>query len=136
MINFPEVHKMNQTCRLSRMRSPYRIGQHLPLLPLLAEDKGTGKGEGVSGDSGKTGKGRGSDLMERRKVYVCARSFTRLKESKPESIKTLHHGADRKRDGVMLEEEYLNSREVKRDMIVRLKLEIEGVMLNAVSVHA
>lgn len=64
----------------------------------MAEDKGTGKGEGVSGDSGKTGKGRGADLMERRKVYVCARSFTRLKGSKLESIKTLHHGADRKRD--------------------------------------
>lgn len=109
----------------------------LETVPLLAEDKGTGKGEGVSGDSGKTGKGRDlADMMERRKLDVCARSFTRLKGSKPGSIKTLHHGADRKRDGVILEEEYLNGLEVKRDVIVSLKLEIEGVMLNAVSVCA
>lgn len=27
VINFSEVHKINQTCRLSRMRFPYRIGQ-------------------------------------------------------------------------------------------------------------
>ncbi|KAK3528677.1 hypothetical protein QTP70_007721 [Hemibagrus guttatus] len=93
-----------------------------------------------------TGKGRElADMMERRKVDILCVQETRWKGSKARSIgagfKLFYYGVDSKRNGVgvVLKEEFVrNVLEVKRvsDRVMRLKLEIEGVMLNVVSGYA
>ncbi|KAK3517427.1 hypothetical protein QTP70_010672 [Hemibagrus guttatus] len=93
-----------------------------------------------------TGKGRElADMMERRKVDILCVQETRWKGSKARSIgagfKLFYYGVDSKRNGVgvVLKEEFVrNVLEVKRvsDMVMSLKLEIEGVMLNVVSGYA
>ncbi|MCJ8749472.1 hypothetical protein PDJAM_G00176630 [Pangasius djambal] len=93
-----------------------------------------------------TGKGRElADMMERRKVDILCVQETRWKGSKARSIgpgfKLFYYGVDSKRNGVgvVLKEEFgRNVLEVKRvsDRVMRLKLEIEGVMLNVVSGYA
>ncbi|MCJ8747893.1 hypothetical protein PDJAM_G00158690 [Pangasius djambal] len=93
-----------------------------------------------------TGKGRElADMMERRKVAILCVQETRWKGSKAHSIgagfKLFYYGVDSKRNGVgvVLKEEFVrNVLEVKRvsDRVMRLKLEIEGVMLNVVSGYA
>ncbi|KAK3571765.1 hypothetical protein QTP86_018713, partial [Hemibagrus guttatus] len=92
------------------------------------------------------GKGRElADMMERRKVDILCVQETRWKGSKARSIgagfKLFYYGVDSKRNGVgvVLKEEFVrNVLEVKRvsDMVMSLKLEIEGVMLNVVSGYA
>ncbi|KAK3546694.1 hypothetical protein QTP70_031760, partial [Hemibagrus guttatus] len=83
--------------------------------------------------------------MERRKVDILCVQETRWKGSKARSIgagfKLFYYGVDSKRNGVgvVLKEEFVrNVLEVKRvsDRVMSLKLEIEGVMLNAVSGYA
>ncbi|MCJ8739628.1 hypothetical protein PDJAM_G00049220 [Pangasius djambal] len=83
--------------------------------------------------------------MERRKVDILCVQETRWKGSKARSIgagfKLLYYGVDSKRNGVgvVLKEEFgRNVLEVKRvsDRVMRLKLEIEGVMLDVVSGYA
>ncbi|KAK3574121.1 hypothetical protein QTP86_003462 [Hemibagrus guttatus] len=83
--------------------------------------------------------------MERRKVDILCVQETRWKGSKARSIgagfKLFYYGVDSKRNGVgvVLKEEFVrNVLEVKRvsDMVMSLKLEIEGVMLNVVSGYA
>ncbi|KAK3542203.1 hypothetical protein QTP86_018484 [Hemibagrus guttatus] len=83
--------------------------------------------------------------MERRKVDILCVQETRWKGSKARSIgagfKLFYYGVDSKRNGVgvVLKEEFVrNVLEVKRvsDRVMRLKLEIEGVMLNVVSGYA
>ncbi|KAK3544563.1 hypothetical protein QTP86_016937, partial [Hemibagrus guttatus] len=93
-----------------------------------------------------TRKGRElADMMERRKVDILCVQETRWKGSKARSIgagfKLFYYGVDSKRNGVgvVLKEEFVrNVLEVKRvsDRVMSLKLEIEGVMLNAVSGYA
>ncbi|KAK3505849.1 hypothetical protein QTP70_019541, partial [Hemibagrus guttatus] len=93
-----------------------------------------------------TWKGRElADMMERRKVDILCVQETRWKGSKARSIgagfKLFYYGVDSKRNGVgvVLKEEFVrNVLEVKRvsDRVMRLKLEIEGVMLNVVSGYA
>ncbi|KAK3517285.1 hypothetical protein QTP70_002580 [Hemibagrus guttatus] len=94
----------------------------------------------------RKGKGRElADMMERRKVDILCVQETRWKGSKARSIgagfKLFYYGVDSKRNGVgvVLKEEFVrNVLEVKRvsDRVMSLKLEIEGVMLNVVSVYA
>ncbi|XP_065667643.1 uncharacterized protein LOC136087941 [Hydra vulgaris] len=93
-----------------------------------------------------TGKGRElADEMERRKLDILSVQETRWKGSKASSIgggfKLFHHGVDRKRNGVgvILKEEFSKSVvEVKRvsDRVICAKLEINGVVMNAISAYA
>ncbi|KAI5609961.1 hypothetical protein C0J50_5633 [Silurus asotus] len=86
-----------------------------------------------------------TDMMERRKVDMLCVQETTWKGSKARNIrgwfKLFFHGVDGKRNGVgvILKEEYsMSVVEVKgvSDKVMNVKLEVEGVMINAISAYA
>ena len=93
-----------------------------------------------------TGKGRElADMIERGKVDILCMQETKWKGSKARSIgggfKLLYHSVDGRRNsvGVILKEDFAKSVvEVKRksDMMMSVKMEIEGVMMNVISAYA
>ncbi|KAI5607533.1 hypothetical protein C0J50_1844 [Silurus asotus] len=92
------------------------------------------------------GKGREvADMIERRKVEMLCVQETKWKGSRARNIgggfKLLYHGVDGKRNGVgvILKKEYSKCVvEVKRvsDRVMKVKLEVEGVMINVISAYA
>ena len=93
-----------------------------------------------------TGRGRElADMMERRRVDILCVQETKWKGSKARDIgggyKLFYHGVDGRRNGVgvILREGYAESvLEVKRvsDRAMRVKVEIEGVIMNVISAYA
>ena len=93
-----------------------------------------------------TGKGRElAGTIERRKVDILCVQETKWKGSKARSIgggfKLLYHGVDGRRNGVgiIVKEDYAKSVvKVKRKSgrMMSVRIEIEGVMMNAISAYA
>ncbi|KAI5611687.1 hypothetical protein C0J50_1328 [Silurus asotus] len=84
-------------------------------------------------------------MMERRKLDMLCVQETKWKGTKARNIgggfKLFYHGVGGKRNGVgvILKEEYSKSVvEVKRvsDRVMKVKLEVEGVMINVISAYA
>ena len=79
------------------------------------------------------------DMMQRRKVFILCVQETSGKARFGTRFKRLYHGVDGIGVGVILRGELArNVLEVKRvsDRVMSLKMEIEGVMFNAVSGYA